>query len=288
MIKIFSLVLAATFVSVLVASLPLQPSLARKTPILYGHRGNSKDFPENTIPAFLSTLELAGIENTANEMDVYVTKDDVVVVFHDSTVDRTTNGTGNVGDFTLQELKSLDAGYKFTKDNGQTYPFRGKGIQIPTIAEVFAQVQGFINIDMKDHSEKCAKLLADEIYKARAQQRVIAGSFDADTTRYFQSYAPDVKNMASSDEVAQYTALYAAGRGNQHVPRSNRLQIPIGLTLDVAGYISTANSIGMSVDYWTIDTERQMRQLLSEGADGIITNEVALAAKVFGRTNRSV
>ena len=76
-----------------------------------------------------------------NELDLQRTLDNQLVVFHDSTVDRTTNGTGPVATKTLAQLKALDAGYTFTTDGGQTYPYRGRGITIPTIAEAIAQVR---------------------------------------------------------------------------------------------------------------------------------------------------
>ena len=173
-----------------------------KPRLLFGHRGNSVEFPENTVIAFQSCVDL-GCD--VNEMDVYRTADDAIVVFHDSTVDRTTNGTGRVETKTLAELQALDAGYWFTADGGQTYPFRGQGVVVPTIAEAIEQVRGGrFNIDMKSHDNRTAELLAAEITRLGAQERVIVGSFDDATVRAFREFAPDVSTLASLVEVRDW------------------------------------------------------------------------------------
>src|SRR5690348_13143818 len=100
------------------------------------HRGDSAHFPENTIPSFDRGLELGA---DAIEFDLRVSRDGEVVIIHDPTVDRTTDGTGAVNSLTLAELKDLDAGARFTLDGGQTFPFRGKGLTIPTFDEMLAR-----------------------------------------------------------------------------------------------------------------------------------------------------
>jgi glycerophosphoryl diester phosphodiesterase len=161
--------------------------------------GASSERPENTVIAFQHCIDLGG---DVNELDLYRTVDGALVVFHDSTLDRTTNGTGPVATKTLAELKTLDAGYRFTTDGGRTYPYRGQGITIPTIAEVIEQVRGGrFNIDMKSHDNATARALADEIRQLGAEDRVIVGSFDDATVRAFREFAPGVTTLASLVEV---------------------------------------------------------------------------------------
>src|SRR4051812_14595546 len=105
-------------------------------PMLVAHRGGSGLKPENTLAAFLDADGLWNADMI--ELDVRVTADGHCVVIHDAVVDRTTNGTGPVASMTLDELQSLDAGHQFTPDRGATFPFRGQGIRVPTIQEVFA------------------------------------------------------------------------------------------------------------------------------------------------------
>ena len=100
-------------------------------PVAFAHRGGAGLFPENTLFAFEGALELGA---TALELDVRATRDGELVVLHDPTVDRTTNGTGPVSSFTLEQLKRLDAGYRF-EVRGE-FPFRGREVRIPTFDEL--------------------------------------------------------------------------------------------------------------------------------------------------------
>ena len=106
--------------------------------IVVGHRGAAARFPENTAASFDHALSL-GVD--AIEFDLRVSSDGAVVVIHDPTVDRTTNGTGAVADMTLDDLRHLDAGARFTPDGGKTFPWRGKGLRILTFDELLERYQ---------------------------------------------------------------------------------------------------------------------------------------------------
>ena len=220
---------AVLLLSLLVASCLAAP-LREKPRYIFGHGGNARDFPTNTIPAFLSTIDLGG---DINEMDVHPTEDGHIVVIHDSTVDRTTNGTGYVANMTLADIKSLDAGYWFTNDGGETYPFRGTGITVPTLEELFEAVPGgLFNIDIKQHTERAARLVAETILRAGGESRCIVGSFNDETTEIFKEYAPGVTTLSSTREVVEYTLKYYQGEGDTHVPRSLWMEIPTGFVRD--------------------------------------------------------
>ena len=116
-------------------------------PLVMAHRGGAGLWPENTMFAFERAAEMGA---DVIETEIHSTADNNLVLIHDKTVDRTTNGTGPVNSFTLAELKELDAGYKWTTDGGRTFPFRGKGITVPTLEEVFTGLPNIpINIDIK-------------------------------------------------------------------------------------------------------------------------------------------
>jgi glycerophosphoryl diester phosphodiesterase len=116
-----------------------------KTPIIIAHRGGST-FPENTLPAFHHSRQIGA---DAFEFDIHMTKDGHLVVIHDSTVDRTTNGTGSVHSLTFDEIMQLDAGYRFLDAKG-TYPYRDKGVTIPTVEQVFQMFPTMrMNIEIK-------------------------------------------------------------------------------------------------------------------------------------------
>ena len=99
-------------------------------PKVVAHRGDSAHFPENTLHAFESAYAM-GVD--VIETDVHLSKDGEVVIWHDPTLDRNTNGSGMIEEHTLAELKKLDAGYTFTKDGGKTFPFRAQGVQLCTL-----------------------------------------------------------------------------------------------------------------------------------------------------------
>src|SRR5262245_13772350 len=108
-------------------------------PRLFAHRGASAEAPENTLAAFRRAVAL-GIEYI--ELDVHLSRDGHVVVIHDVTLERTTNGYGKVQEQTLAQLQQWDAGYRFSPDSGETFPFRATGLTVPTLAEVFQQCPG--------------------------------------------------------------------------------------------------------------------------------------------------
>ena len=102
------------------------------SPRLFAHRGASALAPENTIESFRLAQQHGA---PYVELDVHLSRDSEPVVIHDHSVSRTTGRRGRVENMTLAELRKLDAGYKFSTDHGRTFPFRGKGLQIPTLDE---------------------------------------------------------------------------------------------------------------------------------------------------------
>jgi len=290
---LFCLMILLLLTSVVVG-FPVGQSMQRrkqveKQPWLFGHRGNSAGFPENTLLAFEECV-LSGCD--ANEMDVYLSGDGVLMIIHDSTVDRTTNGSGRVDSMDLSELKRLDAGYRFTTDGGRTYPFRDQGLTIPTVEELFSSpffVEGHgdivFNIDVKESNriEYACEQLVESIRRHNFFHRVIAGSFTKQTTDYLRQIDPEVMTMAPLEEIVAFTALYYANRSDEYVPLADHFQVPVGYVRDVADYISKANEIGARMDFWTINDMGLVERLLEAGADGIMTDNVDEAYQVFLR-----
>ena len=141
-----------------------------------GHRGDSAHFPENTIPSFDRAIEL-GVD--AIEFDLRVSRDGEIVIIHDPTVDRTTNGTGAVNSLTLAELKQLDAGARFSPDGGRTFPFRGQGLSIPTFDEMlarYASIPLLIEVKIPEAGQRAPAVLD----RHKASRRVLLDSTDAE------------------------------------------------------------------------------------------------------------
>ena len=128
-----------------------QPGAGARTPqgwpVNFAHRGGAKIAPENTLEGFREGLRVgAGVL----ELDVHATADGTVVVHHDEKVDRTTDGSGAIREMTLADVRRLDAGYRFTPDGGRTYPYRGEGVRIPTMEEVYREFADVpINVEIK-------------------------------------------------------------------------------------------------------------------------------------------
>jgi glycerophosphoryl diester phosphodiesterase len=265
--------------------------------VVLAHRGASAEAPENTLPAF-ALAELQGAD--ALEIDVRLTADDVVVVAHDATTDRTTNGRAPIRALTLDGLRRFDAGHAFTMDGGRTFPYRGRGMVIPTLAELYAAHPTLgVNIDLKDHEPAMARAALETIHRAGAAHRTLVASFDAGVLAEVRRLDPGVATGLGQAEVRRLfsevwlsrllpgrtgRAAGQAARAAGRLPATARaLQIPPkwrGLPLATRREVEAAHAAGLAVHVWTIDEPRAMRRLLEAGVDGIVSNRPGLAREV--------
>jgi len=253
----------------------------RHRPLVMAHRGGAGLWPENTMHAFAEALAL-GVD--VLEMDLHGTADGALVIIHDSTLDRTTNGTGAVGALTLAELKKLDAGYRWTNDGGRTFPFRGRSITIPTLREVLDAFPGArLNIDIKGSPPPAlVKNFCRSLRESRATASVNVASFNWQTLAEFRQECPEVSTSAGFDEVLALLSDAPAGGQQQqqgtaadkaHRPRV--VQVPEsagGRELLTAKLIEAAHRRGLEVHVWTVNDEAAMRRMIKLGVDGIITD----------------
>ena len=140
-----------------------------------GHRGNRKFYPENTIESFASAVALGA---DAIELDVRVTFDGQLVVFHDETVDRTTNGVGAVSGLTVGELHELDAGARFTGDGGKSFPFREGKVRIPTFDELVEAMPRELPMIIELKTVAATDPLREAIERHNLYDRIIVAGFD--------------------------------------------------------------------------------------------------------------
>jgi len=287
---IFYRILATIFIAILIFALhrfmtvgprPQQPALANP-PLLMAHRGGANLWPENTIFAFERATTL-GVDLL--ELDVRLTADDNLVVIHDDTVDRTTNGHGLVREMTVQQLQELDAAYNFTPDNGTTYPYRGQGIHIPTLEEVLNTFpQQRINIEIKDDDKNAAALLSEIITNYQAQHRVVVVSFHDAPLSYFRTLQPEVATGAGPGETRTFYILNQLYLWRLHRPHADAYQLPTthgSAHFDTAKFIDHAHQLNQQVHFWTINDPEEMKRLLQLGADGIITDRPDIGLEVF-------
>ena len=141
--------------------------------LVYAHRGGAALRPENTLAAFDHGLTLGA---DGLELDVHLSRDGVVVVHHDDTLDRTTDATGPIGARTAADLAGVDAGYRFAP-TADVFPYRGQGWGVPTLRQVLSRYPVPLIIELKTPDPALARATVDEIRAARAVERVAVGSF---------------------------------------------------------------------------------------------------------------
>jgi len=238
------------------------PPWVGKYPILViAHRGFSGNAPENTLTSFKKAMEVG---SDVIELDVHLSKEGEVVVIHDDTLDRTTNGKGKVVDYTLRELKQFDAGLWF----GNQF----SGERIPTLKEVLelARDRIRVNIELKrgDLGNYSVGDLANqalkEVQNMGMEEQVLFSSFDPSPLKRMREKNPRIqvallynKDWNSPEEILEGSSFSILACRKSVLNSSN---------------ISKAHQKGIKVNVYTLNTEEEMEQFLKIGVDGIITD----------------
>lgn len=253
-------------------------------PLLIAHRGGAGLVPENTMEAFRQAAEVW--EADMIELDVHATADGHCVVIHDPTVDRTTEGTGEVAAMSLEELQRLDAGYRFSPDGGATHPFRGRGLRVPTLSEVLAALPEMrFTVEVKVPAAQ--RPLFEAVRRADAQDRVIAASQHDWQRTLFGTYAGPVSS--SAEQCRTFWLFHTARLGAVYAPDVDVLQLPEhwnGRRILTPRLIDDLHSHGIHVHVWTVDEVADMERLLDWQVDGIMTDRPDRLAEVLHRRVR--
>jgi glycerophosphoryl diester phosphodiesterase len=261
---------------------PSRPS----RPLVFAHRGGAALRPENTMAAFDHGLAL-GADGV--ELDVHLSRDGVVVVHHDATLDRTTDARGPIAARSADELARIDAGYWFTPTAGGVapeYPYRGQGIGVPPLRAVLERhaTARFI-IELKTPEAELARRTIDDVRAAGAASRAVLGSFHGRALAAARRYAPDIPTGAASEETRW--ALYRSRiRWPLGRTKYREFQVPerSGATVIVTPrFIAHAHRAGLPVRVWTVDDWRDMVRLLAWGADSVISDRPDVAVDVVRR-----
>jgi glycerophosphoryl diester phosphodiesterase len=228
--------------------------------------------------AFERAVEL-GVD--ALELDVHITRDDVLIVAHDDTCDRTTGAQGSWAELELAAVQRLDAGWGFVAADG-TRPFAGQGVRAPRFEEVLtAFPQVHINVDIKGDRSVAAML--ELVRRHHADDRVTIASFQLRTLVQVRRNGYAGETALSQTEVATLAAL--PGLAWRQLPfTGTAAQVPVRagpLRFDRPAFIAKCHSVGLRVDFWVIDDAAEARRLLDLGADGIMTNDPAAIRPVF-------
>jgi glycerophosphoryl diester phosphodiesterase len=287
------LIITAILIFLLVINLfPVKPIQQKSffdynRPLVIAHQGGELLAPSNTMTAFTKAAEM-GVD--VLETDIHITKDGYLVTIHDPSVDRTTNGKGNVADLTLEEIQALDAGYHF-KDLEGNYSYRGKGVYIPSVEELFQTFKDIkIEIEIKDDNpperiEEIASKLWNLIKEYQMEKKILIASFDQDILNTFEKYAKGrTATSAGRQEVKNFVVTHKFLLRNLYVPEVDAFQIPVedsGFDLTDQRLIDGAHRLGMDIHYWTIDDPETMEKLIEAGADGILTNRPDLLLQLL-------
>jgi glycerophosphoryl diester phosphodiesterase len=263
---------------------PLPPFLQGLKPTLHiSHRGGALLAPENTLHAFRMAVER--FRTQMLELDVHVTRDGELVVAHDATLDRCTDGSGPLAALTLAELQRLDAGFHFTPDEGRAFPFRGQGVRIPMLREVLRAFPGLrINLEMKPETPGTEDTLYDVLRQEHALERVCMGSEHDSVAERLVARMPDTCHFYPRDALAAYVLTLRSGEQPPVDPRYTVIDMPLyfgEVRLVDEELLRTAASHGKWVNVWTVDDPDEMRRLVAEGVGGIMTDRPDLLRQVL-------
>ncbi|MFC1878589.1 glycerophosphodiester phosphodiesterase [Chloroflexota bacterium] len=253
-------------------------------PLVMAHRGGKGLWPENTLFGFRRAIDM-GVDIL--EMDVRATNDGRLVVIHDATVNRTTNGKGDVVSFSLDNLQQLDAGYYWTEDDGQSYPYRGQEIIIPLLEDVLISFPDqFLNIEIKPPEINLAESLCRLIRQYKMDDQVLIVSFDAPVLSAFRQACPQVATSLSEDEVRTMYMMNLFWLGRLYSPMGGAVQVPEyfgSRKVLTRRFVAAAHQRNLQVHAWTINDTYSMQRMLAMGVDGIITDYPNLMLALLGR-----
>jgi glycerophosphoryl diester phosphodiesterase len=249
-------------------------------PRVFGHRGAAGIAPENTIPSFALGLALGA---DVLELDVHASRDGVIVVMHDATLERTTNGAGPLREQSWSALERLDAGYHFSRD-GRDFPYRGQGVRMPTLEELLlAFPHAACNIEIKQAEPSITEDVVRLIHRLHAERRVLlAAEHDALMTE-IRRHAGTIPTSFAAGEVAAFMSRVRESGFANYDPPGCALQIPprVGpIELVTADSVAAAHRCGLEIHVWTINQRDDMEQLLALGVDGIMSDLPGLARVV--------
>lgn len=256
-------------------------------PWAIAHQGGRRLWPENTLYAFEHAAAL-GVD--VLEMDLRVTSDNEIVVIHDATVDNTTQATGRVDEMTLAQVRALDAGYRFDDGSGE-FPFRGEGLNIPTLEEVLIQFDAArLILEMKSFTSAVATRLCEMLEAHQATTRVLVASFGHDSMLAFRQQCPTVATSATMREALLLYQLQRMHIASLYRSPAVALQIPETFRerrVVTAELMELAHAYNLEIQVWTVNEEEDMKRLLELGVQGIMTDRPDRLLRVLGRPTRT-
>ena len=257
---------------------------------MIAHQGGEGLRPSNTMTAFANAVAL-GVD--VLETDVHATADGELVMMHDDTVDRTTDGSGILREMTLAEVQALDAGYYWTDDDGQSYPYRGQGLRVPTLRDLLtAFPQMRFNVEIKEQEPPVAEPLCDLIRELGMAEQMLVASFNEAAIVAFRQACPEVATSMVQAEIIPFFALSKLWLGATYQPQVEAIQVPEfrggivpwgDLRVVNGRFVRDAQHHNIEFHVWTVNETDDMQRMLDWGVDGIITDRPDRLLALLGR-----
>lgn len=239
-------------------------------PRAFGHRGSAGTHPENTLPSFQAAVDAGACYL---ELDVHMTRDGEIVVSHDDNLERTCGRPGIIREMNYVEVREADAGFCFGPKRG--FPFRGRGIKIPRLADVLANFHAirFI-IEVKQEQPSIVERMLRVVESAGMAGMVLIASEHQQPLEEVRRRTPSIPTNLAYHEIAAFLTAMATVDSIYHPP-GDALQIPpdyYSWKLATPETVAMAHRHGIEVHIWTVNEESEMRALLDIGVDGIISD----------------
>ncbi|MDO4173660.1 MAG: glycerophosphodiester phosphodiesterase [Eubacteriales bacterium] len=241
-----------------------------KKPLLLAHRGFSGNYPENSPLAFRMAVEKTQADGF--ESDVHITKDGELIIFHDATLERTSNGTGWIQDHTYAELMQLDIGAWKSPE------FAGERMwTFDQLLDFCDETNMLLNMELKNYEvfyEGLEQRVIDAICAHKMEDKVFVSSFNHISMQAFKTLCPDIETGLLYDkpllDIDRY--IERSNADNMH-PRYMLLQYQPEL-------VQLYHGRGMKVNTWTVNDEANMRDMIARGVDCIISNHPDVLCRV--------
>jgi glycerophosphoryl diester phosphodiesterase len=259
----------------------VHPFLDHSGPIAFAHRGGAGEAPENTLAAFETAVALGF---TYLETDAHLTRDGVLVAFHDDRLDRVTDRTGAIAELGIAEVEAADAGHTFSPDGGTAFPFRGRGLRVPRLEDLLERWPDIrINIDPK--ADACVEPLAALIDRLNAWDRVCIGSFSDRRLSWIRELG---RGRACTSMGPRAVALARVAATVGLMPRlgADCVQVPTHrgpVPIVTERFVAAAHRAHLRVHVWTINDEVEIDRLLNLHVDGIMSDRLRLLLDVIDR-----
>jgi glycerophosphoryl diester phosphodiesterase len=243
-------------------------------PLVFAHQGGEALGPENTLIAFGESLQIGA---DVLDTDMHLSRDGVLVLIHDETVDRTSDGSGDVDELALSELRELDFGYHFTTDEGTSFPYRGTGQGILTVEEMFSEFTDTrFGIEIKRTSIEASRKLCTTIQDFGYEDRVLVSSSGQENMDAFRESCPRVATSATNGEATRFYIFQLVRLPGFYSPPFDSLQVPEyrdGTHVLTGSFASAARSWNLPVIPWTINETDDFDRIINDfDVGGINTN----------------